>query len=45
MKKRREALRTEFSAEDIKTFIALLDRFDAFLRAPVEDILTEDLIE
>lgn len=44
MKRRREALRAEFSAEDIATFIGLLDRFEEFLRKPVEDILAEDLI-
>jgi len=43
MQKRRDALRAEFSPEDIKTFIALLDRFEAFVRAPVDAILTEDL--
>lgn len=42
MKKRRDALRAEFSAEEIANFTAFLDRLEEFLNIPVEDFLGED---
>ena len=45
MKRRRQALRSEFSEEEMNTFVEFVDRFENFLRRPVEDILKEDQTE
>ncbi len=45
MQKRRDALRGAFSAEELATFVALLDRFEDFLRIPVEDLLGKEMAE
>lgn len=42
MKLRRDALRAEFSPEEIATFISLLDRFDGFLRHPIDTLLERE---
>lgn len=42
MKQRREALRAEFSPEEIKIFVGLLDRLDNFMRRPIDTILERD---
>lgn len=42
MKRRREALRKRFSDEDVATFCDLMDRFEDFLRQPVDTILNPD---
>ena len=36
---RRAALREVFSEDEIRTFVGLLDRLDAFVRIPVEDLI------
>lgn len=38
MERRRAALRDAFSEEEIGTFVDLLDRLEAFLRLPIEDL-------
>ena len=39
MANRRKALRDTFSQEEIETFVSLIDRFETFLRGPIEHIL------
>lgn len=41
MARRRAALLEIFSADELATFIDLLDRLDAFVRAPIEDIIAD----
>lgn len=41
MARRRAALRDIFSPEDVKVFTDYLDRLDAFLRLPIEDIIND----
>jgi len=41
MARRRRALRDVFSPEEVETFVGLLDRFETFLRRPIDDILEE----
>ena len=45
MQRRRAALRAHFTPEEIETFVGLLDRLEAFLRIPVDDILKEEVAE
>ena len=45
MKLRREALRAEFSPQEIATFVSLLDRFEDFLRRPVDTFLEREPAE
>ncbi|WP_290770863.1 MarR family transcriptional regulator [Hoeflea sp.] len=45
MKLRREALKAEFSPEEIATFVNLLDRFENFLRRPIDTFLERDSVE
>ena len=45
MKRRRDALRAEFSAQEITAFVDLLDRFEDFLRRPIDTILERDPAE
>ncbi|SOE18415.1 DNA-binding MarR family transcriptional regulator [Hoeflea halophila] len=42
MKLRRDALRAEFSPEEIATFISLLDRLEDFLRRPIDTFLERE---
>lgn len=39
MARRRAALREVFSEDEIRTFVGFLDRLDAFVRIPVEDLI------
>lgn len=39
MARRRAALREAFSEQELAEFVGYLDRLDAFLRTPIEDIL------
>ncbi len=39
MAKRRQAMRAIFSEDELDTFIGYLDRFEVFLRQPIDDIL------
>ncbi|MDA7425668.1 MarR family winged helix-turn-helix transcriptional regulator [Thalassococcus lentus] len=41
MKRRRDALREQFTPEELTTFVDYLDRLEAFLRQPIDDILYE----
>ena len=45
MKQRRDALKTEFSAEEIDTFIEFLDRFENLLRRPIDTIVKREPTE
>lgn len=45
MKQRRDALRAEFSAEEVATFVDLLGRLEDFLRRPIDTILEGDPVE
>jgi len=45
MKLRRDALKAEFSDDELATFIGLLDRFENFLRRPVDTILEREPAE
>ncbi|MFK7860859.1 MAG: MarR family winged helix-turn-helix transcriptional regulator [Granulosicoccus sp.] len=45
MKRRRDALQQEFTAEELATFAALLDRMDDFLRRPINQILNSEVTE
>lgn len=42
MRQRREAMRAQFSDEELNQFVEYLDRLEAFLRSPIEDFLHED---
>jgi DNA-binding MarR family transcriptional regulator len=42
MKKRRAALSAEFTPDEVAAFVALLDRYEAFLRSPIENILKNE---
>lgn len=42
MKRRRDALQAEFSAQEIATFVGLLDRLEDFMRRPIERILERE---
>ncbi|MBE9639977.1 MarR family winged helix-turn-helix transcriptional regulator [Salipiger mangrovisoli] len=42
MARRRAALREVFSEEEIAVFVGFLDRFEDFLRRPVEQVLKEE---
>ena len=42
MKRRRLALRKEFSEQEMETFIGFIDRFETFLHKSVDDIMNED---
>ncbi len=42
MARRRAALREVFSEEEIAVFVGFLDRFEEFLRTPVEQVLKEE---
>jgi DNA-binding MarR family transcriptional regulator len=41
MAMRRQALKGAFSDAEIKTFVALLDRFEEFLRQPIDDLIDQ----
>lgn len=41
MARRRAALSKIFTADEIATFLALLDRLDTFVRQPIEDIIAD----
>ncbi|WP_417417992.1 MarR family winged helix-turn-helix transcriptional regulator [Hoeflea sp.] len=45
MKQRRDALKAEFSAEEIDTFIEFLDRFENLLRRPIDTIVKREPTE
>lgn len=45
MRRRREALREVFSEDEILTFVGFLDRLEAFLHTPIEDLLHKDRVE
>lgn len=46
MKRRREAIRERFTPEELSQFVSYLDRFEEFLRGPIDDlILKEEVIE
>lgn len=45
MARRRQALREEFSEDELKEFIGHLDRLEDFLRQPIEKILQKDAAE
>ena len=42
MKNRREALRAQFSPEELTQFVGYLDRLEDFLRRPIDDILHQE---
>ncbi|MFS4580065.1 MarR family winged helix-turn-helix transcriptional regulator [Phaeobacter sp. C3_T13_0] len=42
MKQRREGLRRAFTAEELQQFAAFIDRFEDFLRLPVDELLEEE---
>ncbi|MFK7891096.1 MAG: MarR family winged helix-turn-helix transcriptional regulator [Granulosicoccus sp.] len=42
MKRRREALSELFTPEELATFVEYLDRLEAFLRCPIDEILQEE---
>lgn len=45
MARRRAALRAAFSEEEVTALVGLLDRFEDFLRQPVDDLLHKDAAE
>ena len=45
MRRRREALRKQFTEEELLTFVGYLDRLEAFLQTPIEDLIGRDLKE
>jgi len=45
MARRRAALRSEFSEEELQTFLDLLGRFEEFVRLPAEEIAARDPAE
>ncbi|MFL4472162.1 MarR family winged helix-turn-helix transcriptional regulator [Tateyamaria armeniaca] len=45
MKRRRDALRATFTDSETETFVDLLERFEEFLRQPIDTILQPELTE
>lgn len=45
MRKRREALRSNFTTEEIEKFVGYLDRLEEFFNTPIENIISKELPE
>ncbi|MEO0380579.1 MAG: MarR family transcriptional regulator [Pseudomonadota bacterium] len=45
MSRRRAGLKDVFSEDEIRNFIGYLDRLEAFLRQPIDDIVKEEPVE
>lgn len=45
MRKRREAIRSEFTPEEIEEFVSYLDRLEGFFKKPIDNFLKEDSVE
>lgn len=45
MKRRREAMRAQFTPDELALFASFLDRFDDFLSQPIDDFLNEESAE
>lgn len=45
MRMRREAVRANFTPEELEVFIEYLDRMEVFFNAPIENFLSEDTSE